>query len=97
MSVNSFDELLQGIGSKITYLNTKWRNSVAPEQRLSVTLRYLATGNSFNSLHFKYLLGATTVREIVKDICEQIWICVHPEFMPDVSEDSWLNIATQVL
>ncbi|CAH1968364.1 unnamed protein product [Acanthoscelides obtectus] len=54
-----------------------------------------ATGNSYNSLHFEYLQGAVTVREIVKDICEQICICVQPEFMPDVSEDSWLNIATQ--
>jgi hypothetical protein len=33
-------------------------------------------GNSFASLHYEYLLGATTVREIVRDTCDVIWECL---------------------
>ena len=35
--------------------------------------RYLATGNIFISLHYEYLLDATTVREIVRDNCDAMW------------------------
>jgi hypothetical protein len=39
MSVNSFDELLLLLRPTITYRNTRWRDSIPPEERLSVTLR----------------------------------------------------------
>lgn len=39
MSKSSFDELLGIVGPSITYKDTKWRNAVPPEERLSVTLR----------------------------------------------------------
>jgi len=43
--------------------------------------RYLATGSSFISLHYEYLRGATTVREIVRDTCDKSdWIRTADEF-----------------
>ncbi|KAJ8945189.1 hypothetical protein NQ314_009304 [Rhamnusium bicolor] len=58
-------------------------------------MKYLATGNSFNSLHYEYLLGATTIRELVRTICEAIWICLDPIFMAEKPEDDWLSIADE--
>jgi hypothetical protein len=52
----------------------------------------LATGNSFASLHFEYLLGETTMREIVRDTCEAIWECLLPDYMPPKNSDDWLKI-----
>ena len=40
--------------------------------------RYLATGNSFISLNYEYLIGATTVREIVRGTSDAIWECLKP-------------------
>ncbi|KAJ8890739.1 hypothetical protein PR048_010248 [Dryococelus australis] len=40
------------------------RKRVCPEERLAVTIRYLATGNSFTSLHYEYLLEISTIRSI---------------------------------
>lgn len=57
--------------------------------------RYLATGNSFNSLHFEYLLGASTVGSIVKDTCAKIWKCLQPLHMPAKTEEEWKEIAKQ--
>ncbi|XP_073474037.1 uncharacterized protein [Aquarana catesbeiana] len=65
MSVNSFDELLRLLGTRLEYQNTTFRNSVEPAERLLVTLRYLATGNSFASLHYEFKLGKSTVSTIV--------------------------------
>ena len=60
---------------------------------LHIFYRYLATGNSFQSLHFEYLLGVTTIREIVRSTCEAIWNCLQPKFMPQKTEEDWLQIA----
>lgn len=57
--------------------------------------RYLATGNSFNSLHFEYLLGASTIGRIVKDTCAQLWKCLQPLYMSDKTEEDWKEIAKQ--
>ncbi|KAH7691267.1 nuclease HARBI1-like protein, partial [Aphelenchoides avenae] len=54
------------------------REPVHPEQRLIVTLKYLATGNTLRSLAFDFFLGEWTVRSIVNDTCKAI----HQELLP---------------
>ncbi|CAH1958442.1 unnamed protein product [Acanthoscelides obtectus] len=66
-----------------------------PEERLAVTLRYLATGNSFNSLHFEFLLGVTTFGEIIKDTCQQLWEVMQPLYMSEKSEEDWITISKE--
>lgn len=39
MSLKTFDELLELIRPGITRRDTRWRRSITPEERLSVTLR----------------------------------------------------------
>ena len=41
MSKNSFDELLENVRCKITKRDTMMRKSIAPEERLALTLRYV--------------------------------------------------------
>lgn len=42
-----FDVLLAKVGPLITRTTTTWRIPISPEERLIVTLRYLATGELF--------------------------------------------------
>jgi hypothetical protein len=44
-------------------------------------------------LHFEYLLGETTVQEIVRDCCNSIWKCLKAKEMPEKKADYWVNIA----
>ncbi|MPC62302.1 hypothetical protein E2C01_056386 [Portunus trituberculatus] len=44
MSWENFSELLQVVSPFIKKQDTKMRKAVSPAQRLSITLRYLATG-----------------------------------------------------
>jgi len=57
--------------------------------------RYLATGNSFISLHYEYLLGATTVREIVRHTRDAIWECLKPAYMPARDKNDWIRKADE--
>lgn len=40
-------------------------------------------------------MGATTVREVVKSTCKQIWNILQPLYMPDKNEEDWLKIADE--
>ena len=53
--------------------NTGFRESVPASTRLAVTLRYLASSESQQSLSWSFRLGRTTVSKIVREIGEAIW------------------------
>jgi len=58
--------------------------------------RYLARGNSFISLHYEYLLGVTTVREIVRDTCDAIWECLKPAYMSARDKNDWIRTVNEL-
>ena len=57
--------------------------------------RYLATGNSFIPLHYEYLLGAKTVREIVRDTCDAIWECLKPTYISARDKNDLIRTADE--
>ena len=57
--------------------------------------RYLATGNSFISLHYEYLFGATTVREIVRETCDAVWECLTPVYTSARDKNDWIRTADE--
>ncbi|KAH9629052.1 hypothetical protein HF086_007537 [Spodoptera exigua] len=94
MSINSFDELHNGIRDKLIKQNTSMRLSLDTEEKLTVTLRFLATGKNFEELHFEYLMGSRTVSAVVKETCTAIWEVFQPlEMKPPSSKERWLEIA----
>ena len=54
MTPTSFQRLLRLVGERISKQTTNYREPVPPEQRLSVTIRHLATGESLISLSLQY-------------------------------------------
>ena len=46
MDASSFEELLRAVAPLITHKNTVMRTAISPAERLSITLRFLATGQS---------------------------------------------------
>jgi hypothetical protein len=55
----------------------------------------LATGASFKALSFEYLIGASTIREIVKTTCQEFWKILQPFYMGVKQEDDWIKIADE--
>lgn len=52
MNESIYEELLQLISPKIYKRDTHLRDAISVNQRLSITLRFLATGNTFADLKF---------------------------------------------
>ncbi|XP_043257511.1 protein ALP1-like [Colletes gigas] len=96
MSPAAFTHLLALIEPySIRMEDTKLRRAISPEERLSVTLRYLATGLSFSALSSEYLIDLSTVISIVRTTCDQIWKILQPLYMKDKSEEDWIEIANR--
>ncbi|XP_069625366.1 uncharacterized protein [Ranitomeya imitator] len=93
MSQDSFRELLGRVPGAIQRQDTQLRRAIPAEERLLVTLRFLATGESLSSLHFQYRLGIYTLSGIVADTCRALWNVLRDEFIPLPTEDMWIEIA----
>ncbi|CAG5026225.1 unnamed protein product [Parnassius apollo] len=94
MSQATFNDLLSRVSASITYRNTTFRDCICPEERLSIFLRYCASGCSFKDLHYNFRVGVSTVSKIIKEMSCIIWDTLKEEFMklPD-NENKWENIA----
>ena len=69
------------------------REPISPEERLAVTLRYLATGDSQHSLGFMFKLGRSTVNGIINEVCEELWNALSDYVKPPTSVDDWKKIS----
>ena len=96
MSRRTFDQLLAKVGPFLRRrrYHSQCRPEIPPAERLALTIRFLATGNSQASLSFNYRLGRSTVCTIVRETCSVIWKVLSPVFvrLPS-SEDEWKGIS----
>ena len=51
----------------------RMREATGPAERLTPTLRYLASGNGQQSLSFPYRIGKVTVSNIIHETLTAIW------------------------
>ena len=77
MDEESFDELLELVRPYITKENTVMRSAISPFERLSITLRFLATGNTFEDLKFLSAISPQAIGGIVIDTCNAINTCLQ--------------------
>ncbi|XP_067285679.1 uncharacterized protein [Pseudorasbora parva] len=94
ISVEDFNFLLEKVAPHITKKDTHLRKAISPKERLSVTLRFLATGETFNSLSFQYRIGSTTLSRIVMETCAALTSVLREEYLKTpTTESAWKAIA----
>ncbi|KYN50224.1 hypothetical protein ALC62_04152 [Cyphomyrmex costatus] len=81
MSATKLEELLHLVQP---YLSKEYyiRQPIAVEERLMLTLRYLASGDSMTSMHYQYLVGLTTISTIISETCAVLWRTLCPLVLP---------------
>lgn len=72
MNFDNYNTLLSMVAPLITKANTNMRESISANERLAVTLRYLATGRTFEDLKFSSIISPTTISLIVMETCQAI-------------------------
>lgn len=72
MSSEDFEYLIQKIGLIVTKTDTNMRKAIPVQERLAVTLRFLATGDSFTSLSYLFKFSTQTVSRCVQEVCQAL-------------------------
>ena len=92
MSFRRFQDLLERVRKEITYPKNH-RFPISPDERLVLTLRYLATGDSQQTLAITFRLGKSTVSQIIYRTCEAIWNTLSSDFVRFPDRQAWQNIS----
>lgn len=72
MKATDFEFLSNCVGPKISKDDTSFRRAVPAAERLMVTLRYLATGDSYASLMYTFKISKQLICKIVPEVCSAI-------------------------
>ena len=73
MSLERYDHFLRLVSPLITKQGTNLREAIPAGERLAVTLRFLASGESQQSLSFAYRIGKSTLSRILRETCDAIF------------------------
>lgn len=96
MTPERFEHLLSMIGPRIKKKDTRMREAISPAERLTLTLRYLASGNDQQSLSFSYRIGKATVSNIIHETLTAIWSVLKDRYLrPPEKQADWLRISNE--
>ena len=94
MTPERFDHLLSLVRPKIEKLDTNFRKAIRAETRLALTLRFLASGESQQSLSYSFRVGRTTVSQIVSETCAAIFDSLKEPYLKcPKSSEQWKAIS----
>ncbi|KAL4142959.1 hypothetical protein QTP88_005347 [Uroleucon formosanum] len=92
MNINIYNKLLSMVEPLIIKKDTNMRESILPNQRLALTLRYLATGRSFEDLKYSVVIAPTTISEIVMETCKAIITVLKDCIQLPQTTEQWKSI-----
>ena len=72
------------------------RIPISPEEKLAITLRYMATGESFDSLMYQFRIHRTTIGQFILPVCTAIYEALKDDYLKLPStKNEWLSIANE--
>lgn len=81
MDEDTYLELLQKVSPHIIKQDTHLREAITPHERLTVTLRYLATGRSYEDLKFSAAISPQSLGQIIPETCSAIYKVLRNEYL----------------
>ena len=96
MSPERFEHLLALVGPLIKKKPCRSRQPISDAERLMLTLRFLATGDSQQSHSFSFRIGRATVSNILRETTEAIWHALNKKYLiPPTETQDWIRIAEE--
>ena len=88
-----FQEMLVRVTPRITK-SDRARSPLAPGLKLAITLRFLATGESYHSLAFSFRVAHNTISLFVPQVCDAITEEYQDEVLvTPTTPDGWKEVA----
>ncbi|XP_017472518.1 PREDICTED: uncharacterized protein LOC108363622 [Rhagoletis zephyria] len=72
------------------------RKAIPPGERLAVTLRFLASGDSYKSLSVAFRIAPNTISIFIPEVCNAIYKALKSEYLKfPTNEQQWKDIAAK--
>lgn len=81
MDEESYLTLLNLVSPIIVKQDTILRAAISPHERLTATLRYLATGRNYEDLKFSTLISPQSLGKIIPETCKAIFEVLKTKYM----------------
>ncbi|KAJ8685828.1 hypothetical protein QAD02_021621 [Eretmocerus hayati] len=94
MRVETYDHLLEFLLPRLT---KEHPSALPPGLRLNVCLRYLFHADDISTIAVAEFIGDSTVRELIKEVCEAIIEILQPIYLRQPTEEEWLCIIADYL
>ena len=75
-----WNEVYEKVSPRIERKTTCMREPISAGHRLAITLRYLATGDSYKTQMFGFRVASNTISGIVPDTCLALYEVLAPEY-----------------
>ncbi|XP_050316046.1 uncharacterized protein LOC126750463 [Anthonomus grandis grandis] len=93
MSAEDFEIILNQIGPHILKQDINMRKAISIQERLVITLRFSATGNSFTSIGYLFKVSNQTISVIVPEVCKAINEALKDQIKIPKTQQEWMKIA----
>nr|XP_034178195.1 protein ANTAGONIST OF LIKE HETEROCHROMATIN PROTEIN 1-like [Osmia lignaria] len=93
MLSEDFEFLINAIGPKIQKNDTRLRKAVTTKERLAITLRFLATGDSYTSLQYLFKVSKQLISKIVPEVCQALVEILKERIKMPSTPNDWLAIS----
>eukprot|EP00057_Strongylocentrotus_purpuratus_P014074 XP_011668548.1 PREDICTED: putative nuclease HARBI1 [Strongylocentrotus purpuratus] len=95
MDYDLYQEILRRIEGRITNPKaSRYRKPLSPGIKLAMTLRYLASGDSYHSLMYGFRVAHNTISKVIRQVCAAIVAEFSEELIPcPTTPNEWKKIA----
>ena len=91
-----FCEMEQRLSERLTKKDTWYREALKPGLKLAITLRYLASGESYKSLMYGFRVPHNTISLFIPEVCEAIIDEYSDEMIScPTTQEEWREVAQQ--
>lgn len=81
MDEERYRNLLSLVTPLIEKQDTCMRKAISPHERLTATLRFLATGRSYEDMKFSTIISPQALSAVIPETCQAIYRALYKNFM----------------
>ena len=90
-------ELLEKVTPYFRKKTTHLRLTISPEEKVALTLRFLATGESYQSLMYQHRVCGKAISKFIPEVADAIFNVLKDEYLKfPQSKQEWFEISREI-